>query len=143
MGWDGEGEFEDDQGCGVTAQVVEGFPARPVPGEIPAWSFPEAAAGRLGNGLGTLRCDLPARRLAAVRLVLDAGALREPDGKDGVATLTARALTEGTHSRSAAEFAAALERLGASLYASADLTAVRLALDVPVTHLAGALELLA
>src|SRR5205814_9303948 len=43
----------------------------------------------------------------------------------------------------AAEFAAALERLGASLYASADLTAVRIALDVPVTRLDGALELLA
>ena len=127
----------------MTAQVVDGYPARPVPGEIPAWVFPAADTGRLGNGMGTLRCDLPARRLAAVRLVLDAGALREPQGRDGVATLTARALTEGTKSKTAAEFAAALERLGASLFASADLTAVRVALDVPVTHLPGALDLLA
>lgn len=122
--------------------VTDTYPARPVPGSIPAWSFPDAATGRLGNGLVTLHCDLPDRRLAAVRLVLDAGALREPQGRDGVAGLTARALLEGTARRGATEFAAALERIGASLYASADLTALRIALDAPVTRMAAALELL-
>jgi predicted Zn-dependent peptidase len=122
--------------------VTDTYPARPVPGEIPAWTFPAAVSGRLDNGLTALHCDLPDRRLAAVRLVLDAGALREPEGGDGVASLMARALLEGTARRGATEFAGALERIGASLYASADLTALRIALDAPVTRMAAALELL-
>ncbi|GAA2630465.1 pitrilysin family protein [Actinomadura fulvescens] len=114
---------------------------RPVPGPVPAWSFPAGAEGRVPGGPGTLRCDLPGRRLAAVRLVLDAGASREPTGKDGVATLAARALLEGTEPGGGTTLTAAFERLGASLYASADLTALRIALDAPVTRLGEALEL--
>ncbi|RAY15566.1 insulinase family protein [Actinomadura craniellae] len=118
------------------------FPPRPVPGPIPAWAFPTGTSGRLGAGLGTLRCDLPGRRLAAVRLVLPAGAAREPADRDGVATLTARALLEGTSPGGGTRLAAALDRLGATLNASADLTALRIALDVPVTRLPAALDLL-
>ncbi|WP_433333249.1 M16 family metallopeptidase [Spirillospora sp. CA-294931] len=114
---------------------------RPVPGQIPVWAFPDAAEGRVPGGPATLRCDVPGRRLAAVRLVLDAGAGREPDGRDGIATLTARALLEGTRPGGGTELTAAFERLGASLYATADLTALRVALDVPVTRLGPALEL--
>ncbi|MFI0351748.1 M16 family metallopeptidase [Actinomadura sp. 9N407] len=115
---------------------------RPVPGPVPAWSFPAGTEGTVpGGGPGTLRCDLPGRRLAAVRLVLNAGAGREPEGHDGVATLAARALLEGTEPGGGTALTAAFERLGASLYASADLTALRIALDVPVTRLGAALEL--
>ncbi|KAB2342134.1 M16 family metallopeptidase [Actinomadura rudentiformis] len=114
---------------------------RPVPGPVPAWSFPVGTEGRVTGGPGTLRCDLPGRRLAAVRLVLDAGASREPGGKDGVATLAARALLEGTEPGGGTALTAAFERIGASLYASADLTALRIALDVPVPRLGEALEL--
>ncbi|GLW63796.1 peptidase M16 [Actinomadura rubrobrunea] len=115
---------------------------RPVPGPVPAWAFPAGAEGRVPDGPATLRCDLPGRRLAAVRLVLQAGAGREKDGADGVATLTARALLEGTEPGGGTALTAAFERLGASLFASADLTALRIALDVPVTRLVPALELL-
>jgi predicted Zn-dependent peptidase len=114
---------------------------RPVPGPVPAWRFPAGTAGAVPGGPATLRCDLPGRRLAAVRLVLNAGAGREPDGGDGVATLAARALMEGTEPGGGTALTAAFERLGASLYASADLTALRIALDVPVTRLGAALEL--
>jgi len=116
---------------------------RPVPGPVPAWAFPVGTEGTVpGDGPATLRCDLPGRRLAAVRLVLNAGAGREPEGEDGVATLAARALLEGTEPGGGTALTAAFERLGASLYASADLTALRIALDVPVTRLGPALELL-
>ncbi|XVQ10295.1 M16 family metallopeptidase [Spirillospora sp. CA-255316] len=114
---------------------------RPVPGPVPAWAFPAGTEGAVPGGPATLRCDLPGRRLAAVRLVLNAGAGREPDGGDGVATLAARALLEGTEPGGGTALTAAFERLGASLYASADLTALRIALDVPVTRLGAALEL--
>ncbi|WP_018655969.1 M16 family metallopeptidase [Actinomadura flavalba] len=114
---------------------------RPVPGPVPAWSFPAGVPGRVPSGPETLRVDLPGRRLASVRLVLAAGAGRESAGSEGVATLTARALLEGTRPGGGTELTAAFERLGASLFASADLTALRVALDVPVTRLEPALEL--
>ncbi|RSN48378.1 M16 family metallopeptidase [Actinomadura sp. WAC 06369] len=115
---------------------------RPVPGPVPAWAFPAADAGRVPAGPATLRCDLPGRRLAAVRLVLHAGAGREPAGADGVAALTARALQEGTEPGGGTALTAAFERLGASLYTFADLAALRIGLDVPATRLASAMELL-
>ncbi|MCW2889416.1 MAG: hypothetical protein QOE54_3387 [Streptosporangiaceae bacterium] len=127
----------------MTTETSSTYPARPVPGAIPAWTFPFAAAGRLGNGVTTLHSELPSRRLAAVRLVLDAGAAREPGGLDGVATLTGRALTEGTTTRGGNEFAAALERIGATLYGSAGLVTLQVSLDVPVTRLEDAMGLLA
>jgi predicted Zn-dependent peptidase len=114
---------------------------RPVPGPVPAWAFPAGTEGRVPAGPATLRCDLPGRRLAAVRLVLHAGAGREPSGLDGVATLAARALLEGTEPGGGTALTAAFERLGASLYAHADLTALRIALDVPTTRLGAALDL--
>lgn len=123
--------------------VIPDFPARPVPGPVPHWAFPNGEEGRLASGLGTLRCHLPGRRLAAVRLVLNAGASREPAELDGVATLAARALLEGTEPGGGTKLTAAFERLGASLNASADLSAVRIALDAPVTRLRAALDLLA
>ncbi|MGI5167068.1 M16 family metallopeptidase [Spirillospora sp. CA-253888] len=116
---------------------------RPVPGPVPAWAFPTGAPGQVPDGPATLRCDLPGRRLASVRLVLNAGAGREPAGREGVATLAARALLEGTEPGGGTALTAAFERIGASLYASADLTALRIALDVPVTRLGPALELFA
>lgn len=121
---------------------------RPVPGPVPAWTFPAGAEGRVPAGPATLRCDLPGRRLAAVRLVLHAGAGREPvlpGGRrlDGVATLAAHALTEGTEPGGGTALAAAFERLGASFYAHADLTALRIALDVPTSRLGAAMELFA
>ncbi|WP_067794160.1 M16 family metallopeptidase [Actinomadura formosensis] len=114
---------------------------RPVPGPVPAWAFPAGVEGRVPAGPATLRCDLPGRRLAAVRLVLHAGAGREPAGLDGVATLAAHALMEGTEPGGGTALTAAFERLGASFYAHADLTALRVALDVPTSRLGAALEL--
>ncbi|HEV7934998.1 MAG TPA: pitrilysin family protein [Actinomadura sp.] len=125
-----------------TAPSTGNTPSRPTPGPIPPWTFPAAEPGRLGNGLASLRGNLPDRRLAAVRMVLDAGASREPADLDGVATLTARALLEGTEAGGGTALTAALDRLGATLNTGADLTALRVALDVPVTRLPEALELM-
>ncbi|CAM5707467.1 hypothetical protein SHIRM173S_01966 [Streptomyces hirsutus] len=62
---------------------------------------------------------------------------------DGVATITARAFSEGTDKHSAEEFAAELERCGATLDAYADHPGIRLSLEVPASRLAKALGLLA
>jgi len=67
----------------------------------------------------------------------------EPDGLDGIATIMVDALSQGTGRRTAEEFAAELERCGATLDAGADYLGARVSLEVPVSRLPRALGLLA
>ena len=64
-------------------------------------------------------------------------------GREGVAELVARALSEGTAARDAYRFAVAGERLGATWRASTDWDSLRCGFEVPVGELAAATELLA
>ncbi|MFF4747413.1 M16 family metallopeptidase [Streptomyces sp. NPDC047980] len=116
---------------------------QPQPGEARPWAFPAPGRGTLGNGLTVLRCHRPGQQVVAVEIFLDAPLDAEPEGLDGVATIMARALSEGTDKHSAEEFAAELERCGATLDSHADHPGVRISLEVPVSRLPKALGLLA
>ncbi|WP_268984260.1 M16 family metallopeptidase [Streptomyces fuscigenes] len=116
---------------------------RPQPGEAKPWAFPEPERGALPNGLTVLRCHRPGQQVVAVEVCLDAPLDAEPEGLDGVATIMARALSEGTDKLSAEDFAAELERCGATLDAHADHPGVRVSLEVPVRRLRKALGLVA
>ncbi|RST05311.1 pitrilysin family protein, partial [Streptomyces sp. WAC05374] len=105
--------------------------------------FPAPARGTLDNGLTVLRCHRPGQQVVAVEIFLAAPLEAEPQGLDGVATIMARALSEGTDKHSAEEFAAELERCGATLDAHADHPGVRISLEVPVSRLTKALGLVA
>ncbi|MGQ4515470.1 insulinase family protein [Streptomyces sp. DW26H14] len=116
---------------------------RPAPGEAKPWAFPAPERGALPNGLTVLRCHRPGQQVVAVEVCLDAPLDAEPEGLDGVATIMARALSEGTDELSAEDFAAELERCGATLDAHADHPGVRVSLEVPVRRLPKALGLVA
>ncbi|ANP49964.1 putative Zn-dependent peptidase [Streptomyces griseochromogenes] len=119
------------------------FHPQPQPGEAKPWAFPAPERGTLDNGLTVLRCHRPGQQVVAVEVMLDAPLDAEPGGMDGVATIMARAFSEGTDKHSAEEFAAELERAGATLDAHADHPGVRISLEVPVSRLAKGLGLLA
>ncbi|MDX3851950.1 pitrilysin family protein [Streptomyces sp. AK02-01A] len=119
------------------------FHPQPAPGEARPWAFPAPERGTLDNGLTVLRCHRPGQQVVAVEINLDAPLDAEPEGLDGIATIMARAFSEGTDKHSAEEFAAELERCGATLDAHADHPGVRLSLEVPVSRLPKALSLLA
>ncbi|MFE2637684.1 M16 family metallopeptidase [Streptomyces scopuliridis] len=125
------------------AAVTMDFHPRPTAGEARPWAFPAPGRGALDNGLTVLRCDRPGQQVVAVEINLDAPLDAEPEGLDGIATIMARAFSEGTDKRSAEEFAAELERCGATLDAHADHPGVRISLEVPVSRLPKALGLLA
>lgn len=115
---------------------------RPTPSAPRPWSFPaferhDVAGGRI------IACHLPGKPLAVVSLVLTAGAVTEPVGREGVSLLLARALSEGTTQRDAYGFAVAGERLGASWRADADWDSMRCGFEVPADQLLAATELLA
>jgi len=126
----------------VTNPGLELVAARPEPAPPRPWRFPaferrEVAGGRL------IVCHLPGKPLAMLVLLVDAGAVTEPTGREGVALLLARALSEGTTRRDAYDFAVAGERVGANWRADTDWDSLRCGFEVPVGQLPAAAELLA
>ncbi|WP_333774793.1 M16 family metallopeptidase [Streptomyces sp. IBSBF 3136] len=127
----------------MTELATMDFHPQPQPGEARPWAFPAPERATLDNGLTVLRCHRPGQQVIAVEVLLDAPLDAEPSGLDGVATIMARAFSEGTDQHSAEEFAAELERAGATLDAHADHPGVRISLEVPASRLAKGLGLLA
>jgi len=114
---------------------------RPKVGEPRDWRFPSFERREIGGGR-MITCHLPGKPLAVVSAVFDAGVVTEPAGKEGVAELMTRALSEGTELRDAYEFAVAGERLGASWRSSSAWDSLRCGFEVPAGELAAATELL-
>jgi predicted Zn-dependent peptidase len=125
------------------AAVTMDFHPQPASGQPKPWTFPTPERGRLGNGLTTLRCHRPGQQVAAVEICLNLPLDVEPLGLDGIATIMVDALSEGTGKHTAEEFAAELERCGATLEARADYLGARVSLEVPISRLPKALGLLA
>ncbi|SEG06041.1 Predicted Zn-dependent peptidase [Actinacidiphila yanglinensis] len=119
------------------------FHPQPQGGEPKPWAFPAPDRGTLANGLTLLTSHRPGQQVVAVEVMLDVPLAAEPKDLDGVATIMARALSEGTDEHTAEEFAAELERCGATLDAHADHPGVRVSLEVPASRLDKALDLLA
>ncbi|MFD7779358.1 M16 family metallopeptidase [Streptomyces sp. NPDC059753] len=127
----------------MTELATMDFHPQPQAGTARPWAFPAPERGTLDNGLTVLRCHRPGQQVVAIEINLDAPLEAEPAGLDGVATIMARAFSEGTDKLAAEEFAAELERCGATLDAHADHPGVRVSLEVPVSRLPKALGLLA
>ncbi|MHA5051215.1 M16 family metallopeptidase [Streptomyces sp. SD15] len=127
----------------MTELATMDFHQQPQAGKAKPWAFPAPERGALDNGLTVLHCHRPGQQVVAVEVLLAAPLEAEPASLDGVATIMARAFSEGTDKLSAEEFAAELERCGATLDAHADHPGVRLSLEVPVSRLPKALGLLA
>jgi predicted Zn-dependent peptidase len=124
------------------ATVTMDFHPLPASGKAKPWAFPAPERGALANGLTVLRCHRPGQQVVAVEICLDTPLDAEPEGLDGIETIMVNALSQGTGQRSAEEFAAELERCGATLDAGADYMGARLSLEVPLSRLPRALGLL-
>ncbi|NYV78392.1 insulinase family protein, partial [Streptomyces sp. UH6] len=119
----------------MTELATMEFHPQPQAGAPKPWAFPAPERGALDNGLTVLRCHRPGQQVVAVEVLLDAPLDAEPAGLDGVATIMARAFAEGTDKHSAEDFAAELERCGATLDMHADHPGVRVSLEVPASRL--------
>jgi predicted Zn-dependent peptidase len=120
--------------------VVE--PPRPdvVPPE--PYTFPEARRRTLPNGLDVVVYDVPGQYVHSVRVSIPLPLSREPRDKEGVATIMARTLDEGTANHSSSEFALLLERKGVALGAGASEAGISVDVDVAKRHLEYAMDLL-
>ncbi len=107
------------------------------------WSFPTPEHSRLDNGIEVLVYPLPGQHLVSAQLVLDLPLNAEDRAVEGVATVAARTLDEGSLTHHGEEFAELLETEGAGLGIDLTLSGTQVVLDVPVSHLDRALELFA
>ena len=87
----------------------------PVPGPDPAFRFPEVRRCSLSNGLRVWTAEHRDVPILSFILLLASGSAEDPEGKAGLASLTADMLDEGSGSRSALDIEDALSRLGAQL----------------------------
>ncbi len=106
----------------LAAQIVPGQllsqegPARttpPEPGELRPWQFPPIREFTLRNGVRVILVERHTLPIVSTRVMFDAGALREPGEKSGLAYLTGSLLREGTDSLTSAQISERMERMGA------------------------------
>jgi zinc protease len=107
------------------------------------WHFPSPEHATLANGIDVLTYQLPGQYAVSAYLVLDLPLNTEDRDLEGVATICARTLDEGTRSHGGEEFAELLETEGAGLGVEPSLSGLQVMLDVPATRLDRALELFA
>lgn len=106
------------------------------------WRFIEPTETRLANGIRLLAYDVPGQYVVSVRTVVPFPLSVEPRDAEGVATIMARMLDEGTARHTAEEFAELLERQGIALGAGVNDAGLSVDLDVPKGRLGEALDLL-
>ncbi len=138
---------ENQHGTGIVPPGVKLVPEMPAGQPRGAFHFPTAATRTLSNGLRVFVVTDHRQPAVAVRLVLmSAGAIHDPAGTPGIASMTANMLTQGTTTRSAQQFAEAIDFVGGHIDAgagddatSASLTVVSRDLDLGMNLLSDAI----
>ncbi len=106
------------------------------------YALPIPTTFRLSNGAHGLVYHLPGQYVISVRLVMPMPVRVEPRAREGVATIMARTLDEGTALHSSVEFARLLERRGVAIGCAVGDSGLSVELDVAKHHLGYALDLL-
>ena len=90
----------------------------PEPGQLRPYAFPKIEQFTLANGLKVIVVEKRTLPVIEGRILIDAGSMREPASKGGLASLTGRMLSEGTGDLSGAEIARRMESMGAQYQAA-------------------------
>lgn len=128
------------EGRGARKDMSE--PTRPgvdAPGD---WEFPTPERRDLDNGLTLISYHVPGQYVLSLRVGLPVSLREEPREREGVATIMARCLDEGTERHTAEEFARLLERKGVSFGAGVAEAGLFLDIDVVAGNVDPALDLL-
>ncbi|MGL5928725.1 MAG: M16 family metallopeptidase [Dermatophilaceae bacterium] len=115
--------------------------ARPLVSPPAPWAFPIPEQHTLDNGIRVLLHHVPGQYVLSLRIVVPASLSAEPAGLEGIASMTARLLDEGTATHGPEEFAELMERHGMVLGAGASDGGLLVDADVPQRHLRTAAEL--
>jgi len=99
---------------GVVAGAASAQVKPPAAGPLRPYAFPRVEQFTLGNGLKVILVEKHTLPIVEGRIIVDAGAIREPSSRNGLASLTGRLLSEGAGNLSSAEIARQMESMGAS-----------------------------
>ena len=116
---------------------------RPPAGPPREYHFPRFERHVLENGLTVIVAPVRKLPVVSVAVVIDAAAVEDPRGLEGLAELTALALREGTTSRDGMKLALDLEMLGTSVEAGADWDSTLASITVLKDKLVPAFQILA
>jgi zinc protease len=122
---------------------VSGLVPQPKLAPPGVWRFPTPTRGRLDNGIETVVFQLPGQHVISANLVLPIPLNAEERATEGMATICARVLDEGSRQHDGEEFAELLETEGAGFGVELSLAGLQAVLDVPAPHLEPALRLFA
>ena len=114
---------------------------RPLPAPPRAYHFPAFERRRLPNGAALVVAPVHKLPVVTVLAVLEAGAVGDPAGREGLGQLTAQLMLEGTARDDAARLVERFERLGTSVGANADWDVATIGMTVVADRLAAALSL--
>jgi zinc protease len=103
----------------LSAQTV----TPPTAGPLRPYIFPAVEEFQLANGLRVILVQKHTVPVVEGRLILDAGSMREPAAKNGLASLTGALLSEGTGTLTGADIARSMDGLGARYFTTADFNA--------------------
>lgn len=106
------------------------------------YSLPTPTRFRLSNGAKGLAYDLPGQYVLSVRMAIPMPLRVEPREVEGVATIMARTLDEGTARHTSVAFARLLERRGVAIGCGVGDSGLSVELDVAKHNLAYGLDLL-
>ncbi|HEY4132953.1 MAG TPA: pitrilysin family protein [Gemmatimonadaceae bacterium] len=116
--------------------------SRPIPGAPRDYHFPRFERRTLANGLRLVVAPANKLPLVTATVVVDAGSVCDPEGREGTAHLVAKLLLEGTAKYDGAELTERFESLGASIDAEADWDAAAVTVTALAEKLPAAFELL-
>lgn len=131
-------EKADDQAT-IDAQAA----ALPKPGPNPSLSLPPIDKEKLSNGLEVWVVKQKELPIVAMNMVFKTGAAAAPNGKEGISTLTAQLVDDGTATRSATDITNQLAAIGASMGANSSWDATTVAMQSLTANLDRALDIYA
>jgi len=124
--------------CTARAQKDE----PPTPQPLGRVDFPAYEKRVLPNGLTVYALEYHEQPVVAVRLLIGAGAESDPPNLPGVAAFTADLLNQGTRTKTATQIADAIERVGGTLQANADMESTSVSAAVLTDNTGLAFELM-
>lgn len=121
----------------VQRRTPETFDRRvaPSPNGAVSVNVPTLYHSKLGNGIEVSGAESTETPTVALHLILPAGSLMAPEGKNGLASLTADLIAEGSKTQTSEEIAAKLDRLGSSISIDASLNGTTVSVSSLTKHL--------
>ena len=117
--------------------------SKPEPGPAPTLHLPVPTEFSLENGLKVLLIEDHALPVLTAELVSRAGSFNNPEGKSGLASLTAEIMGDGTTSRDLKQLADDQERIGTHINTGAGMDSGSISMSLLSYHAAEGMELLA